>query len=873
MKRWINFFVLSLVFGIVLISFAGAGFQKGNLSHSIEKSYAPGSKLKGWINISLTNEPANSLFTTSEGNSISLIELIRKNPGYVYSCNVEDCESDYLATSGEISKDFALNNAQEKIFGFKLTGQIQEVKSVNFSLISNAQPSCTNQLEMDFFNEGEIDFGNNKASNEVCNYNDGCYNDAEETTEYNLGEIPYCQKMNLTKSPGFKLGAWVKRISGLKNLSMELWDGSEPVKSCNLSQAPSQGGDISCDIDYLVTEEKEYSVCIYSKEGSGEYRIKGYTLANGCGFYDNPPGLGVAAYKIFAQGKEFNTFGTLKVTDDLPSSENILSELIYDYIGNKYSDFNCPPVGCIIPVKLISKSSQDIWLRDLKITYVQSGEVTETKFYDLTETPAKVNANFQKMNLDEGNFSVKEDFGNYTAWLKLNNIAIFTEEIFIERIPEIISVTPTNVAAGYPTEFTLSVDMHGSSANITSYVWNFNHTISTTATNKVTYTHASTGTFSLIVNITDSNQFASSKTFSIAVETPINAVNSLLAKRLNDLNVVKTQINEYPVFYKNSLDSTLSIQTLETKLVELQRRNATASSDQSYISLLTDLIKLEIPEAITISTKADAMTFFPKEEDVNLEILQRISTGNTSVDNSLIPVILAWNQNNMDTKITFKEFSAKYSSFETPLLRIFEINANKKSTATGNIYFILNKLENLSFQQDYSERNISDYIYTRLTETSNTIVFSTTSNVDFTNLPLFISPETSALVISNVPNNDEGISKWVIFSIIMFFLIVVAIGVYLFLQNWYKKRYENYLFKNKNDLYNMISYIANGKRNGISDSEIASRLKKSGWGSEQVDYVMRKYSGKRTGMPEISFLKKSKNINTAPIKRNFNKKF
>ena len=74
---------------------------------------------------------------------------------------------------------------------------------------------------------------------------------------------------------------------------------------------------------------------------------------------------------------------------------------------------------------------------------------------------------------------------------------------------------------------------------------------------------------------------------------------------------------------------------------------------------------------------------------------------------------------------------------------------------------------------------------------------------------------------------------------------------YLVLQEWYKKKYESYLFKNQNDLYNIISYIEISKKRGMENKQIANGLKKSGWNSEQITYVMKKYAGERTGMFEI----------------------
>ena len=52
-------------------------------------------------------------------------------------------------------------------------------------------------------------------------------------------------------------------------------------------------------------------------------------------------------------------------------------------------------------------------------------------------------------------------------------------------------------------------------------------------------------------------------------------------------------------------------------------------------------------------------------------------------------------------------------------------------------------------------------------------------------------------------------------------------------------------------MYNLINFIESQKRQGINDVEIEHKLKQSGWNWEQIKYVTRKYSGKRTGMVEI----------------------
>jgi hypothetical protein len=75
--------------------------------------------------------------------------------------------------------------------------------------------------------------------------------------------------------------------------------------------------------------------------------------------------------------------------------------------------------------------------------------------------------------------------------------------------------------------------------------------------------------------------------------------------------------------------------------------------------------------------------------------------------------------------------------------------------------------------------------------------------------------------------------------------------MYIIAQEWYKKRYEDYLFKSRNYLFNVLNYINQEKIKGIDDNSLSRSLKKSGWNGEQIRYAIKKYYGKRTGMFEI----------------------
>lgn len=891
-------FMFLLVFFILMASVSiVSSFSSeniGNLSHSIEKSYGPSEDIKGWINISLEDEPTDSLFETN-GDSISLINLINKNTGFQKTCNPSNCETGYSASGPSTTKTFSLSKGISTIFGFKLTGELIAVNSINFTVVSDAISSCDNQLKIDFFNDETIVVGNNKGVDApTCGptfKRDGCFNEGESIQEYIIDETPYCQRIMLSESPGFWLGAWVKNISTGGELTMALYTiDLEGKGSCDLSmdEISEAGGEISCNISYLTTEQEDYYVCIYSdSDGKDKYKIRGYSdYLNGCGFYgvlSTPPPATPYSYNISAEGKRFGAVGTLEVLNSLPEGDDTLGGKAGDYIIDTYGksgNIDCSN-GCVIPIKFISGKDQSITIKDLEIKYslYLGGTSTDDKFYNLSESIATINADFQKLDLDDANFSVPSDYGDHTFELTLNNIEIFSEEISVENVPVIKSLKPTTTASAYPTEFEVTVE---SSGNITKYVWDFgNNDTKITTINKATHTYDSIGKKELKITVTDSKQRSSFRIFNITVSIPEEEITRLLKKMQEDLDNVKTQINAFSSFFQNSLKSILDVDALDDKLSEVQISHTSAVNESEYNQIMTDLLELEgeIPESITISASTDSISFYSKEDNINLDILKAIGGGDydASDESKYIDTILSWNQENMETKITFKELSAKYKYSEEPVLRTFELKINKKNE-TYNPYLILRKLDNLQFKENYQEKNESGYVYIDLTDSQTTITFSTTEDVDFSDLPLFISPGIRELLIfEEEDEEEEKLLKLTLFILILCLLVIVGFVSYVVLQTWYKKKYESHLFKNRNDLYNLVSYIQSSKKRGLENKEIIAKLKKSGWKSEQVTYVMRKYVGKRTGMLELpvgkilsKFKKKEvKNMGNFPRSRTF----
>jgi hypothetical protein len=160
-------------------------------------------------------------------------------------------------------------------------------------------------------------------------------------------------------------------------------------------------------------------------------------------------------------------------------------------------------------------------------------------------------------------------------------------------------------------------------------------------------------------------------------------------------------------------------------------------------------------------------------------------------------------------------------------------------------------MNNLFFDKDYQEKIESGYAGIRIDTADKIITFSTSEDVSFISLPAFISPSLDSVEMLEIEEEPEPGIRWALFILILFFLVIVGFVIYIILQHWYKTKYETYLFKNRNYLFNLVNYIHAQKEKGVKESEMIKKLKKQGWNSEQITYVMRKYLGKRTGMWEI----------------------
>ncbi len=843
-----------VIFIIFFLGLASADFGIGNKSHIIQTTYNIGGKISGWINISLRNESTDSLFRDSIGNSIKLISLLNSQ-NINYTCNSLDCSTSYSSGDGVATKNLTLRSGESKIIGIIFDKNITSINSGYFEIESDADSSCSNQLKVDILIDEVVDASNTKISEAFCSSakQTGCFIEEGNLLEGALDTTPYCQRIPLDESPAFEIGAWVKKETGApsETIKMSVYDSNGNLKkSCNLQNISTDGNEASCVINYSVIKLENYYVCIFSDGNSGKYKIRGQLISEGCGYKGNP-GTGTEnyAYQIFARGKKFDAVGVLSVAN--------FTQTIDNYIKNKYGSLNCSG-KCIAPIKIYSEENQNIILKSLSVNYGIGGGLNENTnlFYDLSEIPTKLNSGFQKISLNNASFILPSEKKNITYRLNLNGREIFSEKIFITK-PSITikGITPTTTANGYPTKFGVMVS---SSKNISKYYWDFGDgKTEQTSVNYVSHTYNSTGNYNFKITVTDTGNSNSSGTFEVIVGSAESVISSVLNTSMENLNYINNQIKSFDVFSKNRLDSTLDLTASNEALNEIQRRYNLADSEDEYKTILDDLLKINIPKSVKVRTSTSSITFYPEEGNINLEVLKEIGGGDYDEqdENGYIEEIYGWNQENMETKISFKEFAAEYGNYEEPVLRIFDVSVEEKKSLSTEPYLVIRNIDNLQFKESYKEDEILEYTYITLEHPEQTISFSTTEDVDFTTLPLFISPKLDRLNVADVDAYEEfedGIDgKWKLFALIFGLIIMIAFVIYIILQEWYKRKYEDQLFKNKNNLYNLVVFIENSRKSGKTDKQISNELKKSGWSSEQITYALKKHAGKRTGMIEI----------------------
>ena len=199
------------------------------------------------------------------------------------------------------------------------------------------------------------------------------------------------------------------------------------------------------------------------------------------------------------------------------------------------------------------------------------------------------------------------------------------------------------------------------------------------------------------------------------------------------------------------------------------------------------------------------------------------------------------------------------------MFNVYEVGV--KSTDYVESYFVIDKsMNDLFFKESVGERKVDDATVVVLDREGSESFSFYYEGVD--GASFFVSPKLSSLVIGenvdvscnfnfvcdagedykNCRSDCKPIGRAIFYIVLVLVLVLVLYG---FLQVWYKRRYENYLFKDGQQLYNLLMYVTNARARGVGDLRTRSELRAKGWSSERVDYVLKKSRGEMVGMYEI----------------------
>lgn len=868
-KGWV---FAGILLGIIyFFSFVEAANTFSYGGNNILRSYVGGELISGSLNMSLKGESADSLLTSNFEGSIGLIDFLKKNDlveGQDYNCNFKNCADTYRVFGSAVTS-LNLANNERKAIGFKLTGSDVRINSLKLSLSSDIGPSCAKELELVVLG------GNNtkniqsyKYKNETCGEpNHGCFDmTLRDDSWAGITSNTYCEKMLMPAAPAFKVGARIKdKMSGTGDLKMEIYDSRwDLVGSCILPKNTQNIQDVGCIIPYANIEQKNIYVCIHSENGNADYQINFETESPVCGnigtYFEDYGG----DYDIFAVPLKFDSLNfEINETTYQDLTGEGLSILIDDYIDNVYGR-NCTSIaGCVVPIDLIGNKNQTISITNANINYDISvaNSISNGNVYALDRANATISSGYLILNVEKAGLSLPVTTSDKTLRLYLNDVAIFSALAINVTPGFVFDISPKSALIGIDTNFEVLT-----SVNVSSVKWSFGDGSSdiTTQAKRVSHRYMQEGTFELTVEVTKNNGVAVRKTFTILSGDIQTAVESLINKSDKLLNNLSIQMNRFDPWIKNAINNKINLTEINQSLNDIKTK-ISAGENYSYSTALDELIALELPKEIIIDGQGRDIPLDVGFNSIDSSYVELLSENGSSLTDSqksdFSQKIINWNYDYYSSKVEYKVISKKSDSGLTPIFTYFKIVlAGKNGTQKSGNLIIAYPKDEIVFKDSYGQKSLdSESSSATAIPVSGglTIEFLLPIKIQVSELGAYVAPPLNELVTDSgyIPPEcpdckPKQIGFWLYIVLVIVFLIV-----YIILQEWYKKRYESFLFKNKDDLYNIINFIFNSRIAGSNDNEIRKKLASYNWKLEQINYSFNKIDGKRTGMWEIPIFK------------------
>lgn len=888
MHKLVFVIAFALLCGVSTLYPAHADFSVSHAGTVIEKNYQGGEVLRGTLNISFRaqeNERIQSTFTPAEG--ISLLALLQSTsyvPSQQYQCTPSGCRESYTPTRDQAVASASFDSEGAEQYGLYIQSDklIETIKSATFLLNSTAPESCVNQLEVDVLGDGSVDaFNQNYIVSHQCALSsifdaDGCFE-----TDRALENVPvtssysYCEKISFPAAPAYELGANLTPLQeGSQNQTfiMNIYrypvtSQSGEVRRCSFSL--SAGGVGTCIVPVSSRTAWDALVCVHIESGSNTFAIRERSKSNSCGLIKQSTGIWTSGsdYEVYGWPLQYGSVSSLTINES-SSPQTLNSSVLNAYLRTVYG-MDCTQ-GCVIPIQIKNPSSTSytVGLQNGRVIYkeVNGTDKYRDGFMPASLQPVIIDSGFITIPLSLLNVSVPNLNGTRTVKVSLGDKALFEEPVTISQSFD-FRVEPIVVAVGTSIELRAVGD-----APIVSSQWTVDGGLpveGSGATFRFTFAHA--GEYTVTTRVTNTVGQSSLKTFKIFAGHVRDSTNATISDRLQRISRVRATLQELGAPEQQSIEKYLNLTNLNNALIALRTRFGQASTDTDYETLLTQALVLDVPLDVHL-TKRGVVPFAVGYDSMNIQHIPEIFGEETDHSFSAHEkeLLLQWMQAHYDSQLAFETFEVTFDSGvkELGTLYVADITSREGEESSSDTYLVIGRpLRDVYFLDDLDIREVYDQtaVYTRLNaqQPHQMIPFFVSGAIANTprTIGAYIAPAPSLIIDTSenvAPYTPAGF-PWLWFILGLCGVLILFFVLYIFVQEWYKRNYEKTLFKNPDDVYNVINFIYNARVGGMNDKDIRKSLLAKKWTHEQVVYAFHKIDGKRTGLWEIPLFKKREN--------------
>ena len=866
MKNKVVFVTLVLLFLIIGASnsIATSNYSGGN----IKQNYYSGDFISGSIQVNLQNESYDSVISSNLNGKITLRELLSKNglkSGVDYVCSNSECSTQY--SLGNLVNIAAVYSSQSSLVGFKLaSGNDIKIQNVNLDVSGTAIPACRNQIGVDLFDQPQHVLQNTKFTNVTCAQRyTGCYDDTLPDSSYslaNLSSIGYCIKQKLPAAPAYQLGAKLiaPAVAPNEKIFMDIYPSdfsTTPLGECILPNATQSVQEVSCITDYGGITEQEYYICVSSDKPSSAYLIRTEHSGQVCGAKTPDPAGVSFDFNIFAQplGYDSPSFTLDNDLFNLVYFRENFTNVAQDYLQQKYAG-DCNNNACIIPLA-IHGDDQSVSLFNPSLTYTSAGiQLSENNLYDVKKESAKISSNNIILNLLPAQFAIPYGTQPTNFILYINNKTIINTPINVTK-GVAFDIQPRFALIGVPVQFSIQ-----SQENISNASWTFSDSAVVSNGLSVVHKFASQGEYNVMVQITTREGKTSSRTLKIAVGEAQASANDLLSISRQRIANLEGNLSSLPIWVQSSIRTKLNVSLLNSSLENIATKLAFASNDTEFITSINNIESLDIPSSLAY-TRQGTYPLALLYTHTDFSAISKISGKDNYSSASLQPDLINWLNDNYDAQINLKVVSSQTYGSAQDLATLVQLTLTPKPNigATGNQYLIINyPAAAIQFKEQYGQKAIDSSTYIPIKFESKVVEFMIPDGIESDSLGMYLSPDLNQLgvsseVITPVADNSRTQTLTIIIGLISVLVLVCVIAFVL--QYWYKRRYESYLFKKGEDLYNVMTFVYNSRNSGLKEEDIKKKLSSSGWSREQIGYAFDKLSGKVLGIFGIPIFRAS----------------